>query len=259
MIIRYAKSEHEKTFEELFGDNIFVRHDGRAIPCIILAFVNRSGSNYLAELLRSTGRFAGFGECLNAPNVKYLAPRYGVNSLEGYLSRHRQEDVKSSGQMWGLKAGWMQLAMLLRTGAIPKLLQPTLVSIRRRDLIGQAISLFIAEQTLQWKSTEDAVSAREKVAYDGNAILAHFRGLAESYVKVEQVVALSNCPYQQIYYEDLMDSPQSTIAKLTGALVGNELSPLLDAVQIKIQRDEVSEKFKLRFLAEMQQIKWDVL
>jgi LPS sulfotransferase NodH len=256
MEFTYLQSNHDAAIEELFVDSAGVPPRDQTFPCVVLGFVNRSGSNYLAELLKSTGRFAGFGECLNAYNVRYLAPRYGVSTFNDYLMRLRKEDLKNSYQTWGIKAGWMQIAMLYRTGAIPNLLRPMLIQVRRRDVISQAVSYFIAEQTAQWTSADKPAIPREKIEYDGQRILNLLRAIVDSYAKLEEIAVVSGCPYHQIFYEDLIDNPYSTITEITRFLIGRALAPVLPAVRLSIQRDQLNEEFRFRFLAELDQLKW---
>jgi trehalose 2-sulfotransferase len=257
MEFTYLRSPHEEALEALFGELAATKTPSiETIPCIVIGFVNRSGSNYLAELLKSTGHFAGLSECLNAPTVSYLAPRYEVNTLPDYLLRHRMEDTKLSNQLWGFKAAWHQLTMLLGANIFGKFLSPTFINVRRRDVAAQAVSYFIAERTSQWTSNEEQVIARNKVAYDGDAILAHYYHIVDSYSKLEQVTFLSGYPTHHVIYEDLLDCPNSTIAKLTGAISGRELIPAPHSVGISVQRDGLDCEFKSRFLSDLASLKW---
>lgn len=57
-------------------------------PLYILAFTNRSGSNSLADYLRQTGKFRGFGEGLNGDEVERNVRRDPtINSFPDYIAR----------------------------------------------------------------------------------------------------------------------------------------------------------------------------
>jgi LPS sulfotransferase NodH len=252
----YEKSDHEIAIEEIFGDRASVEQIGIRLPCVIMAFVNRSGSNYVAELLKSTGAFLGFQEALNAYHIRTLTPAYGVTSFGQYLVRYRKEDLHGRQALWGIKAGWMQIALLCKIRAIPRLLEPTLLVVRRKDIISQAISYYIAEQTAQWKSTEPTQVERSKVSYNGQEILDKLRDIKHSYCRLEEISLLLNCPVHEIEYEDVLENPCSSIMRVTKALVGRELCPVESAVGIKTQRDELNDQFRHRFLAEVGEIDW---
>lgn len=252
----YPKSPHERTIEEIFGEGAVVPDSEAPFSCVVVAFVNRSGSNYLAQLLKSTGAFCGFSECLNAPTIRFLAPRYGASSFSEYLKRHRTEDTRGQNRAWGLKAGWMQLAMLYRLRAIPYLLTPTIVFVRRLDLISQAVSLYIAEQTAQWTTLDKLSRPRGEVPYDGARILGHYRSIVESYGRLEQITTLCGLPTHHVVYEDLLSNANVVVANLTGALTGRKLSPTPDDVRISIQRDGLNCEFRDRFLGDLQTLEW---
>jgi trehalose 2-sulfotransferase len=255
MRFTYNISSHERVQREIFGPQM-VESSGPTIRCVVIAFVNRSGSNYLGELLNSTGRFAGFGEYLNDFDMRQLASSIGTTSFGDYL-RRLERDTAKGGQTWGLKAGWMQLLMLLRTRAVPNVLAPTLVCIKRRDVIGQAISLFIAERTGQWKSTASLLKA--KVDYDGSAILAHMRSIMHSYAQLETAVALSGLPCLKVQYEDLLDNPQNVITGLTEKIIGHGFAPDIGAVRTDVQRNELNYSLKQSFMADLGKLEWSAV
>jgi len=252
----YPMSEHERTINEIFGDGVNVAPQPRQYPCVIIAFVNRSGSNYLAELLKSTGKFAGLGESLNAHTVKYLAPRYRAVTFADYLIRLRQEDLRGSDKVWGLKTGWMQFSMLCRSRAIPNLLRPQIILIRRRDIVAQAISYYIAEQTAQWTSKESATIDRDKITYDGAKIMKHLVSIVDSNSKLQTVLTLSGCPFEEIVYEDLIQDPDRVLLSVTEKLIGSKCRAEHSAVPIKIQRDSTSEFFIEAFRTELNNLIW---
>jgi LPS sulfotransferase NodH len=253
----YPRSEHEDALEQLFGVAAEVMPGANRLPCVLLGFVNRSGSNYLSELLQSTGRFGGFEESLNSYSLRYLAPRYDSRSFHDYLLRLRTEQVTGLGQMWGMRVGWQQIVLLLRTKAIPHLLQPTLVLIRRRDVVAQAVSYYIAEETGQWRSDIEAERPRSEVAYNGQAILRKLTSVLESYAYLSKVALLGGLPHLDVCYEDLVDAPTAVVSRLCERISGRGAVPHLRAIRTKMQRDELDETFKARFLDELGGLNWE--
>ena len=257
MKFSYAKSVHEQIAEQVFTDLDNVVSAQAPAPCLLIGFVNRSGSNYLGELLRSTGGFVGLEEPLNDYSLRVLSEKFQVNQFSLYLERLRSEQMRYCGQLWGMKVGWLQLVLLLRTQAIPRLLTPRMVIVKRRDLIGQAVSLYIAERTAQWTAAEPAKIGRDSVEYDGQKILNTLRGIMQSYNALEQVALLAAIPITEVIYEELSDNPISEIAKLTRAICGRALGPELQAVKLRVQRDELNEQLKRRFLKDLPTMEWE--
>ena len=253
----YAKSAHEKVAEEVFPDPSDLPAGQPTIPCLLIGFVNRSGSNYLAELLRSTGGFSGLDESLNDHSMRVLGGRYQVRSLADYIVRLHREQGRQKGSIWGMKVGWMQLAMLLRARIVPELLAPRMVLVRRRDIVSQAVSLYIAERTSQWTTNDPQAKSREEVEYDGQRILNTLRGIVQSYANLQQVALLGGIPVVDVFYEDLLDCPARIVAGLTESLSGRALGPDPSSVKIGILRDGLDAELKQRFLAELDALQWD--
>jgi trehalose 2-sulfotransferase len=260
MKFQYPVSEHERTAEQIFESGMEVSPTDFRIECVLMAFVNRSGSNYLADLLLSTGAFAGLEEPLNSPTIRYLAPRYGTATLADYLKRVHREQTGQTGKRWGLKVGWVQLAMLIRTKALANLLSPKIIVIRRRDLVAQAVSFYIAEKTQRWIAKTDNHAEGppiEEIPYDGQQILEHLQGIMWSNFMIEKTLFLAQLPSEVIQYETLIDRPQEIISKLVGRILGHNLEPELNAVRTTIQRDGLSGQLKAQFLNEFRQLEFD--
>ena len=73
----------------------------------------------IAEHLRATGRFSGFGEPLNHDLVINRCEQNGITSFEDYLD-WLLDNVRKPYTQLGLKASLDQVLMLLRSGAIPR-------------------------------------------------------------------------------------------------------------------------------------------
>jgi LPS sulfotransferase NodH len=147
--------------------------------------------------------------------------------------------------------------MLLETDAIPNVLTPSIVLIRRRDIIAQAISYYIASHTAQWSSNEPAKKDRAEIVYDGKAILGCLRSIMNSYAIFEQIRVLANLPYEEMFYEDLLDSPFSTVGGLVQRLTGHSHSPRISSIKSAIQRDDKDHELKVQFIADLEKMQWE--
>ncbi len=221
-----------------------------------MAFVNRSGSNHIAEVLRTTGRFVGFDEMLNDVVVQNLSVKYGVKTFADYVSRVHKEQVQAVSQIWGLKAGPTQIAMLMRSKLIPHLLSPNILLVKRRDIIGQAISFYIADQTHNWTSSDD-LKPKETIEYNGDKILLHLRSITNSYALLDQILAVAAFPVSMVYYEDFLDRPNDIVSTLGLTLGGQALLPRLDKLKLRQQRNDLNDEFRGRFLDDSAVMPWN--
>lgn len=256
MQFNYQATTHDRAIDVLFKEPIKSDPNVGRLSCVIVAFVNRSGSNYLCDLLRSSGVFTEINEILNDGFVTEFTRRNNVSTFDNYLKLQHDEQKASGGTVWGFKAGWAQLCMLKRTGAIPLVLNPVLLKVRRRDVLGQAISFFIAEHTNQWTTLDRAMMKREEIKYDGAKILAHLRNVMFAYSMLDQVTMLCGLPVHELVYEDLLDRPQTIISDVITTVSGQSALPDLSRLRLKVQRDDISQEFRRRFLNEMPSLNW---
>ena len=201
---------HQREIESIFAGDVAWSGADRVIdrPLVVLAFTNRCGSNYLGELMRSTGLIAGLGEALNADAVARRCHAWGVTSFPGYFltlaARHKVP--------FGVKASWDQLLMLLRWG-IPRMHSGLkVIHIHRRDIIGQAISREIAWQTGKWTSltkVEDVVTP----TYDACRVSQQIASIQQEEGLLPLIFDAFDLDVTHIAYEDLVDRPEAIVRK----------------------------------------------
>ncbi|MEM6408850.1 MAG: Stf0 family sulfotransferase [Pseudomonadota bacterium] len=244
-------SAHEKRISPHFGGR--TRFTGTAPefdqPLYILAFVNRSGSNLLGEYLRKTNRFRGFREALNHPTVIEQSSRAGCESFPDYM-RHLSRDGAGQNRPLGVKASWEQLMMLMRWRIHEMYPALKILHIRREDVIGQAVSHAIAEQTGKWTSnmagTSDKAPKFDADQIDGFADAAVFSDWAISYV-----CTVFDLPRHAILYEDMVADPRQVMAGI-GNFAGVDFSDWTPSCAVlSKQRGALNEEFRNRYISEM--------
>ncbi|MGH6893370.1 MAG: Stf0 family sulfotransferase [Dongiaceae bacterium] len=208
----------------------------------------RSGSTYLCELLASTGVLGVPREYLNA------AGRWGrVDRKPPADPRARLDRVLTAGAtpngIYGLKSHADHFAAVAAVvdplRALPNL---RLVSIRRRDILAQAISWLRAGQSQQFRATD---RQRGVPAYDAAAIRGFLAMLAEQRAAWDRILAAAGCAPLAIEYEGLMQDPQrhvDRVARFLGVALPVPIVPAL--VTTTIQRDDLNAEWRRRFLEE---------
>lgn len=217
-----------------------------AIPrTIALCFANRSGSNYLSDLLKSTGLATGFREILNRPSIEEHLANSGSSSLAQYIHYQREFDQPAD-KYWGFKVGWSQLLMLRHLQIIPCMMMPFFIEIRRRDKVSQAVSHYIAMKTGIWTHKES-----EEVPYNGDEILKSFAYINWCEAQMDMTVRLLKVRPLLIYYEDLLDSPNTTIGRIFEALGLGFTCPDQRRISHVVQRNEVNRHLYERFVRDL--------
>lgn len=241
---------HEKKLRRYFGKNFHIPADTTPVtaPLNIMVFVNRSGSSMIAEYLRATRAFSGFGEPLNYETVIERSKNAGIDSFKGYLD-WLIENVYRSGTQFGIKASPDQVLMLLRSGAIPHYFSNVRwIFVQRLDVLSQAISFCIANQTKQWHSFQ-AANETEPV-YNFDDILQRVTFIGSAYAESISLMAAYGITPYHLTYEQFLQNPVEETRKISAHLGAENVSIDTSGLKIKKQAGQTNADFKARFIAE---------
>lgn len=248
----YVPDIHERTILRHFGEERVKvgRRDPRfdGVRTYILCFSNRSGSNVLAECISKDARYGRARECLNGDEVVRVAEARKIGSFSDYLYSVVQTDM-GTGRIFGLKASWQQLAFLITSGVMENCLHGAkVVHIRRRDVIGQAISLSIAKQTEQWASFLDSVG--DKVEYRESEILEFVQAACNSNAMFDALFELHGMNPIRVVYEDLVRDFVGTTHEVWRGL--NFFADVCefdsDDIEMKRQSGSLNDVFRAKLL-----------
>jgi len=205
----------------------------------------RSGSNYLCQLLASTGVLGVPREYFNAPGRRaYDDPNYPEDP------RQQLAQVTSTGAtpngVYGFKTHPFQLQSL----AIDPFRElPGLCAVRliRNDLVGQAISWWRVQQTGQHRAGDRRLKAAE---YDEDGIRESLKFIRSENEYWRNYLAKLGMTALEIVYEDLCRNPQAQIDRVA-ALLGVRQTARIDAslVSVTVQRGQTTEDWRQRFVA----------
>lgn len=242
-----GESLHLSHLRETFHSLAIPRDARHGRPLVVLAFTNRSGSTHLGRLLASAPDLYGFREDLNHGIAATRARAEGLNDLASYLDHVvGLNAVPSAG--FGLKASAEQLRLIRMTGIDRAFERTTVIRIRRRDRVAQAVSLWIAWQTRQWTSRQTPRATR--LSYDHQALRKCLQGVQEAESALDLVLGLLPYPVLPVEYEALSDDAASVVAGLRRSL---GLPPVQLTVDSGIKRQVTDEKSEIvrRFRAEL--------
>ena len=209
-------------------------------PLYILAFTNRSGSNLLADYLRQTGLLRGFGEGLNWDHIERDIARAPTASFPDYITQ--LAGPPGGTQSWGIKASWDQIVMLQRA-RIPAMFSGVrIIHTVREDIVGQAISHWIAHQTNRWTSAHQETGVVPWFSLEG--IEPILMDITRSNTLIKLVSAALGAPRHVVVYERLQDDPLGEVQRL-GEAMDLDLGDWRPAApRIARQRDETNAEFR---------------
>lgn len=255
----YGPSIHETRIEEFFRDKVAAGHPSRLGPDLgtcFICYANRSGSNLLGEALFQTGLFHTPSEYLNFDEVIRSSVEHGFGSLDEYLM-----EVKNVAQVAGkiclVKLAWEQLYYLARLNLLePVFGRSVFVHIRRKDVLGQAISFSIAEQTQEWTRTAGTGGSpdRPEPELRPTDIINYIRSINQSLARFRDYFDMYDPPQREIIYEEFEIDIAGTTLRLAAEiadLLGNPTGtpPVLRPEQIRLtkQRTDLNARMAEQF------------
>ncbi|MCC7271872.1 MAG: hypothetical protein IT561_04335 [Alphaproteobacteria bacterium] len=199
----------------------------RPLRLYVICASPRSGSTLLAALLRATGRMGVPAEYFNPLHLQpALAARFGVALPDGrvrggaYLAALQRHRTSAEG-VFGAKIFFSQFQDWGRNASFRRLLaEATLVRLRRRDTLGQAISLALAQATGAWNAAAGAAaqSQARAPAYDSAALRRALGIVLAEEAGWDAVFAANGRTPIAIAYEDLVADPDAACRPLFAAL-----------------------------------------
>lgn len=206
----------------------------------------RSGSNFLSQILTSTNSLGRPLEYFNGEGRRQHDwpdyPDHPDLQLAAVLNGRTANGV------YGLKLFPRQFLGIQEARWTERLPALSFVLLEREDLLGQALSWARALQTGQYRSTSAKAGS---AAYDRALIARQLAELAREQARWRLWFARTGIQPLRLLYEQIVLHPAEA-ASAVAALVGVEEPVRIDpsAVDVRIQRDEETEAWRRRFVAE---------
>ncbi|MGC9451889.1 MAG: Stf0 family sulfotransferase [Oceanipulchritudo sp.] len=197
---------------------------------IMICALPRSGSNLLCEALGSTKRLGNPDEWLNQDRFHWNCSRFGLSpdvSIEGMIQALQRETRTLNGVFahkilmysYTWLIGELQALPQNRGLSEPDLLEKyfpglRLLHIRRKDRLGQAISLVKAIQSEIWHFNNRKRGEAGPIHFSWTEIRAMLDDLEEQERNWKQVLDSLGKPCLEILFEDLVQNRTETVNRV---------------------------------------------
>ena len=214
----------------------------------------RSGSTFLAYLLRDTAAFGFPEEWLALALIEKEAAALGAGDIATYTSRVMAKYGSDNG-VSGIEYGIAQLLAARALGDIDSVLDRSVryIYLRRRNIVRQGISMHIALQSgvlHSYQMNDDARTVRAAVIYDTPAIRQQIKVLHDQELMWEREFGARHIEPERLYFEDLVERPQKVLRRLAN-LLGLPTTPLLpEKAAIQPLADNRADEWEARYRAE---------
>ncbi|MBU2887883.1 Stf0 sulfotransferase family protein [Gilvimarinus agarilyticus] len=254
--IPYNISPHGMKIVEYFGlENVIVTEpDDRfsRYKHYILGFTNRSGSNYLAEMIAGDARYSPARESLCADMVIEKSKEHGFKRFSDYLF-WLVESTTEHGHAFGAKASFGQLSWLAATGVFENCFpQARIIHMKRENVVAQALSLSIARQTKQWMSTQKSKINSDDISYNPVEINRFVKEIVRSNAEFEGFFLKHSIDPVEVSYEDFCNNTEQELGNIYRALgffnIGLTLN--INGSKLLKQAGTINQSFEDRFKQE---------
>lgn len=216
----------------------------------LVAAPARSGSTLLAHILRRTHMLGRPKEFFNRSWMQQMLG--GELPSATACFRYASENGRTHNGCLGIKFIGTQLQFAANTSAFEEWLpQRNWIRLRRRDVIGQAVSHAIAKQTGAWSSLKEGKS---EPTYQFEQILESLEIAFQEDAFLSVYFALHNENVVELVYEDFQDNHQNAVDtvckyfKLRVPDISKRPPP-----GVKRQRTHINQEWRERFLDEIGQ------
>ncbi len=225
-------------------------------PLVVIAFMNRSGSNLLAELLAATGLVTCVEEALNLSQVINACDDLHLNQLGDYFVKLHHTEPETPAL--AIKLSWDQLYFLTHIGVFPHLWPDVrFVWIMRADLLAQSLSLCVARQMQCWKGAYPTVLLNQYLAtLTADELVAPLNEITEAHRQFWRWFAFYGIEPVIVEYSELTAAPMVETRRVLAEL---NLLPSgwqwqFDATRIQVikQRTAEMEQCLLRLRQQLQ-------
>ncbi len=216
---------------------------------LFICFTNRSGSNFLADLLHATGEMREGKECFNHPGVVRTARERQLKSLADYCRFQAERSAKKRRFVSKVSAG--QLFMLARLGYLGTVFpNPRFIHIQRYDVVAQGISHLIAKSTRAFSSFHTPQVAEGDVAFDADHITAIIDGVDRANAALRDFLIFNRLDHMPVLYEHLAADPGRVVKRIF-AWIGLD-PPVLQRGKLRRERQvsSIKDDWYARYVAE---------
>lgn len=214
---------------------------------IVLATDERTGSEWLCQLLGATGRLGRPSEYLNTLWMRRFIPDY-PDDVPAQLSIAHHVGTTANGCFAMKLHPWHVDRLLAGATCATTFPAPVFVRLLRHDLLGQAISLYRARATARYHFH---YTEKRTVAFDGDAIEAVLRELAANRTRWDAYFARNAITPLVVSYEALRAHPLEMVRRVA-ALVGETVRrrDIVCPSPMCVQADAQNEEWRERFVRE---------
>ena len=239
---------HLKELTKFFGE---LTQGPAIIPAstkfVFICFTNRSGPNYLAELLASDQQIGLADETLNADAIIKSSKKKGFKSLQEYFGFLAQKIAKNNYVV--IKIAPYQIEMLGKAGILDQVIDHShFVVIERSDKLAQAISHHIAFQTKKFKSIHKGTGAVIAPEFNRERIDGITTNISNMYRNFNLFFSRNGIVPISVNYEQMIAHPKFTLSFIGSRIGLPDLKFSRKRIRLERQAGPLNQEWREKYL-----------
>lgn len=218
-----------------------------------MLFTSRSGTTFFVDVLNRSGAFGDIREHLNPYRQKTGAKKWKSTSMADFLTETVRTYASPEG-VFGFKGTVEALLPLAQVGELPDHAADwSWVTVHRRDIVAQAVSLFRAKATGVWHTVGKLAGKPPMPPYDYAGIEKQVDLIQRRQGQIERFIAQQGLAPLRLVYEDFKDDPAEALKSVfdhVGLLPPADLSELTAQGEFVVMADDQSRRYADRFAEE---------
>ncbi len=219
-----------------------------------MLFTSRSGTTFFVDVLNRSGEFGGIREHLNSYRQRTGVKKWKSASMADYLTEAVRR-YSSPGGVFGFKGTAEALLPLAQVGELPENAgQWSWITVRRRDIVAQAVSLFRAKATGVWHAVGKLTGKPPMPPYDYAGIEKQVELIQRKQGQIERFIAHHDLTPLRLVYEDFKDDPTDALKAVfdhVGLIPPANLAELTAEGEFQVMADDQSQQYADRFRADL--------
>lgn len=243
-----------------------LRHAGDIAPAEVfrgvrhkvgLLFTSRSGTTFFVDVLNRTGELGHIREHMNGYMQKTGATKWRAKSMSDYVAKSVQRHTTDNG-VYGFKGTAEALLPLIQIGELPdNAAEWSWITVRREDIVSQAISLYRAKSTGVWHNRGRRSSSEKPPMppYDFAAIEKQVNLIQRRQGQIERFISHHGLQPLRLVYEEFRDDPTDALHAVfehVGLPAPARLRQLATETEFKVLRNAESERYAHQFRVDLE-------
>lgn len=241
----------------LYNDQFSDKHDltrvSQPTKILIIASTGRSGSHMLGHILHKTNYFGFPLEYVNPSNLLEWKKRFGKSTLNEVLSEIQQRRTSPNG-VFGIKIHYSHIKQFGGFDRLSEMFpEAYFVHLTRKNVLKQAVSLSIAEQTGVWISGQKPTNNNPQYSFSN--IDRALRNILLDSTSWKYTLEANGCNYIEMDFEHVRSNIPSSVKEIAEFMKIEINIDQIPKEQItKKQSNAINSEWEQKFLADYEEV-----